>query len=197
MSDHSDAIQALAERHISPGEQHFPAFQVTPELVKEAQELVALYPEGKEQSAVLPIIHLVQEKFGFICPDSIPWIAEMCKSTPIHVEGVVTFYPGIHRMCPGKWHIRVCHTIACALSGGEELMGYICEKTGINPADMTDEEPMAVSPDGLWSIEAVECLANCGFGPNVMINDTLYSQVDKDMVDKLVAEYTAKANTQA
>ena len=192
MSDQPDAIQALGTCHHSPGEQHFPAFKVTPALVKKAKELVALYPEGKEQSAVLPIIHLVQEKFGFICPDSIPWIAEMCGSTPIHVAGVVSFYPGIRRMCPGKWHIRVCHTIACALSGGEELLPYICAKTGINPADMTPEEPMAVSPDGLWSIEAVECLANCGFGPNIMINDTLYSQVDKAKIDQLVEDYTKK-----
>ena len=193
MSDTPDAIQAIATRHPSPGEQFFPAFQVTPDLVKRAQEYVEMYPEGKAQSAVLPIIHMVQEEFGYISPESIPWIAEMCRSTPIHVEGVASFYPGIHRMCPGKWHIRVCHTIACALSGGEELIPYICEKTGIDPTAMTDEEPMAVSPDGLWSIEAVECLAHCGFGPNIMINDTLYSQVDKAKVDELVEQYKQKA----
>lgn len=193
MSDTPDAIDAIAARHPSPGEKFFPPFKPTPTLKKKAKELVALYPEGREQSAVLPIIHMVQEKFGFISPESIPWIAEMCGSTPIHVAGVVSFYPGIRRKCPGKWHIRVCHTIACALSGGEELLPYICEKTGINPAEMTDEEPMAVSPDGLWSLEAVECLANCGFGPNLMINDTLYSRVDKAKVDELVAEYAEKA----
>lgn len=197
MSDTPDAIQALAAHHTSPGEQFYPPFKVTPTLTKKAKELVALYPEGKEQSAVLPIIHLVQEKFGFISPESVVWIAEQCKSTPIHVEGVVTFYPGIRRMCPGKWHIRVCHTIACALSGGEELLAYICGKIGVDPAQMTDAEPMAVSADGLWSIEAVECLANCGFGPNIMINDTLYSQVDREMVDKLVEDYSKKAKSKA
>ena len=55
-----------------------------------AQELVALYPEGKEQSAVLPIIHHVQEEFGYVSPEAMPWIAEMCKSTPIHVAGIVS-----------------------------------------------------------------------------------------------------------
>lgn len=193
MTDTPDAISALAAHHASPGEKYYPPFEVSPELTEEAKRLVGLYPEGKEQSAVLPIIHLVQEKFGYICADAIPWIAEMCRSSAIHVAGVVSFYPGIRRKCPGKWHIRVCHTIACALSGGEELLPYICEKTKINPADMTDEEPMAVSPDGLWSLEAVECLANCGFGPNLMINDTLYSRVDKAKVDELVAEYSEKA----
>lgn len=193
MSEQPNAIDALTSAKPSPGEKYFPKFQVTEELTEEAAKLVALYPEGKEQSAVLPIIHLIQEKHGYICPEAMPWIAEMCKSTPIHVAGVVTFYPGIHTTCPGKYHFRVCRTIACALSGGEELIPYICGKIGVDPASITDEHPMAVSPDGLWSIEPVECLANCGFGPNIMINDTLYSQVTPKMIDKLINEYSKNA----
>ncbi len=192
MSETPNAIEAITAAKPSPGEKFFPKFEATAALVKEAQELVAQYPEGKEQSAVLPIIHMVQEKFGYVAPEAMPWIAEQCKSTAIHVAGIVTFYPGIHRSCPGKYHFRVCRTIACALSGGEELIPYICNKVGIDPASLTDEEPMGVSPDGMWSIEAVECLANCGFGPNIMINDTLYSQVTTKMIDKLIAEYSKK-----
>ena len=192
MSDTPNAIDAITAAKPSPGEQHFPKFKVTPALVKEAKALVAQYPEGKEQSAVLPIIHLVQEKFGYICADAMPWIAEMCKSTPIHVAGIVTFYPGIHTMCPGKYHVRVCRTIACSLSGGEELIPYICEKIGVNYADMSDEEPMLVSPDGLFSVEPVECLANCGFGPNVMVNDVLYSQVTTKKIDEIIAKHQPK-----
>lgn len=193
MTEQPDVIEALAEAKPSPGEKYYPPFEVTPELTEKAKEYIAMYPEGKELSAVLPLIHLVQEKHGFICPQSVLWIAETCRSTPIHVQGIVSFYPGIRTRCPGKWHIRVCHTIACALSGGEELLTYICEKIGVDPKTMTDAEPMAVSEDGLWSIEAVECLANCGFGPNIMINDTLYSQMDRAKVDALVAEYSKKA----
>lgn len=192
MSETPNAIDAITEHIPSPGEQFFPKFEVTPELVAEAQKLVAQYPEGKEKSAVLPIIHMVQEKFGFVCPECMPWIAEMCRCSTIHVAGIVTFYPGIHRICPGKYHFRVCHTVACAMSGGEELIAYICKKIGVNPADMTDAEPMAVSPDGLWSIEAVECLANCGFGPNVMVNDTLYSEVTPKKIDEIIASYSKK-----
>ena len=192
MSETPNAIDAITEHIPSPGEQFFPKFEVTPELVAEAQKLVAQYPEGKEKSAVLPIIHMVQEKFGFVCPECMPWIAEMCRCSTIHVAGIVTFYPGIHRSCPGKYHFRVCHTVACAMSGGEDLIGYICKKIGVNPADMTDAEPMAVSPDGLWSIEAVECLANCGFGPNVMVNDTLYSEVTPKKIDEIIASYSKK-----
>ncbi len=188
MSDTPNAIDAVTAHHPSPGEQYFPRFEVTPELISEAQELVAQYPEGKEQSAVLPIIHMVQEQFGYICPEAMPWIAEMCKSTPIHVAGIVTFYPGIHRSCPGKYHFRVCRSIACSLTGGEELIAYICGKIGVDPAALTDEEPMGVSPDGLFSVEPVECLANCGFGPNVMVNDTLYSQVTRKKIDEIISK---------
>lgn len=190
MSETPNAIDAITAAKPSPGEQHFPKFAVTDKLVEAAQKLVARYPEGKEQSAVLPIIHMVQEEFGYICPEAMPWIAEMCKSTPIHVAGIVTFYPGIHTMCPGKYHFRVCRTIACSLSGGEELIPYICQKIGVNPADMSDEEPMLVSADGLWSVEPVECLANCGFGPNIMLNETLYSQVTTKTIDELIAKYS-------
>lgn len=192
MSDTPNAIEALTAHKPSPGEKFFPKFEVTPELVAEAAALVDQYPEGKEQSAVLPIIHMIQEKFGYICPESLPWIAEMCKSTPIHVAGIVTFYPGIHTMCPGKYHFRVCRTIACSLSGGEELIPYICCKIGVDPATITDEEPMAVSADGMWSIEPVECLANCGFGPNLLLNEKLYSQVTRKKIDEIIAEYKNK-----
>ena len=192
MSDTPNAIEALTAHKPSPGEKFFPKFEVTPELVAEAAALVDQYPEGKEQSAVLPIIHMIQEKFGYICPESLPWIAEMCKSTPIHVAGIVTFYPGIHTMCPGKYHFRVCRTIACSLSGGEELIPYICRKIGVDPSTITDEEPMAVSADGMWSIEPVECLANCGFGPNLLLNEKLYSQVTRKKIDEIIAEYKNK-----
>ena len=193
MTEPTDAISAPTAKRPSPGEKYYPPFKPTAELEKEAQRLVNMYPEGKEQSAVLPIIHLLQEKFGYICPESLPWIAEQCKSTEIHVAGIVSFYPGIHTRCPGKWHIRVCRTIACSLSGGEELLRYICEKVGIDPAELDGAEPMGVSADGLWSVEPVECLANCGFGPNIMVNDTLHSRMNKEKVDQLLADYAAKA----
>ena len=190
MSDTSNPIEALAAHHDSPGEQFYPKFATSPKLIKEAKKLVALYPEGKAQSAVLPIIHLVQKQFGFISDESQQWIAEMCKSSVIHVAGVVSFYPGIHRKCPGKNHVRVCRTLSCALGGGEEMFALLCDKMGIDTKSMSDDEPVGISADGIWSIEAVECLANCGFGPNVMVNDKLYSQVGEAKIDEIIAAHS-------
>lgn len=190
MSDASNPIDAITAEHCSPGEAFFPKFAISDELIDGAKKLVALYPEGKEKSAVLPIIHLVQKSFGYISPASMEWIAEMCKSSKIHVAGIVSFYPGVRSICPGKQHIRICRTLSCSLSGGEELFSYLCEKTGIDEKSIPTEEPIGISPDGRWSIEAVECLAACGFGPNLLVNEKLYSQVDNAKVDAIIAEYS-------
>ncbi len=192
MSDSNNPIDALAEEHASPGEKFYAPFAESAALNQRAAEILDLYPEGKEKAAVLPLLHLVQEKFGFVSVESIKWVAAQSKQSVIHVTGVVTFYPGLHRHCPGKYHVRICRTLACSMAGGEELFDYICEKTGIDRKAITDENYVGISPDGLWSIEAVECLAACGFGPNVLINTTLYSQVDKAKVDSLIAEYNSK-----
>ena len=111
MSDYAEnAIDALIAHHPSPGEQFYPAFEATPELDAAASEYITHYPEGKQQSAVLPILHEIQKKFGYISADAITWTAEKLGLTPAHVLGVVTFYPGLRQTCPGKNHIRVCRT---------------------------------------------------------------------------------------
>ena len=113
MSDYAEnAIDALIAHHPSPGEQFYPAFEATPELDAAASEYITHYPEGKQQSAVLPILHEIQKKFGYISADAITWTAEKLGLTPAHVLGVVTFYPGLRQTCPGKNHIRVCRTLS-------------------------------------------------------------------------------------
>lgn len=107
MSDYAEnAIDATtptspARRTVLPG------FEVTPELDAAASEYVTHYPEGKQKSAVLPILHEIQKKFGFISADAITWVGEKLNISAAHVLGVVTFYPGLRQMCPGKTHIRV------------------------------------------------------------------------------------------
>ena len=188
---------SLGPKALAPIVEEYLKYASVPVLLKPNAGLPRV-EEGRTVFDVTPdafaadVAALVQEKFGYICADAMPWIAEMCNSTAIHVAGIVTFYPGIHTMCPGKYHFRVCRTIACSLSGGEELIPYICEKIGVNYAEMSDEEPMLVSADGLFSVEPVECLANCGFGPNVMVNEVLYSQVTTKKIDEIIAKYQPK-----
>lgn len=195
MSEQTDnAIDATIAPIPSPGEQFFPKFTATPELEAEARDLISQYPEGRQQSAVLPILHVIQHKFGFVSADAMEWTAKMIGTEPVQVLGIVTFYPGLRQMCPGKWHIRICRTIACAMGGGEELFTYACKKLNIDPSTITPSNLLAVSPNGLWSIEQVECLANCGFGPNMMVNDNLYDHMTPEKFDQIVAEYEQKQN---
>lgn len=190
MSDtKNNAIDSAIAHKPSPGEQFYEKFKITPELETIADKLIKHYPAEHPQSAILPILHEIQKRFGYICGDSIIWTAEKTKSTPAHVLGVVTFYPGIRQTCPGKFHIRVCRTLACAMSGSEELVKNICKKLGMDFKELGHNTPMLVSPCGQWSVEFVECLANCGGAPNVLVNDDLHEKIKPDMVDELISDY--------
>ncbi len=190
MTEHTEnAIEATIAHRPSPGEQFFPPFTASAELDKEADRLIAQYPDGQSQSAILPILHVIQKKFGYISGDAMLWTANKINSTPVHVLGVVTFYPGLRQICPGKFHIRICKTLACGMGGAEELADIFCQKLSIDRSSLSHDNPIAISPDGKWSIEFVECLANCGFGPNIMVNDTLHSHMTPDKVDEVISQY--------
>lgn len=190
MSDYAEnAIDATIAHQPSPGERFYPAFEVTPELDAAASEYITHYPEGKQKSAVLPILHEIQKKFGFICGDAITWTGEKLNISAAHVLGVVTFYPGLRQMCPGRTHFRVCRTLSCAMAGADSLFDAICTRLGIDKSGIDHHHPIGVSPDGLWSVEGVECLANCGFGPNMMVNDLLYEKVTPELLEEVIAKH--------
>lgn len=189
MSTTENAIDATIATKPSPGQQYFEKFKITPELEAEAQNILGLYPKEHKEAAVLPLLHEIQKRFGYICGDSIIWVAETIGSTPAQVLGVVTFYPGIRQTCPGKFHIRVCRTLSCAMQGSAELVDTLCEKLGIDRASINHNNPVGISPCGKWSVEFVECLAQCGFGPAVLVNDDLHSEVTPDKADALISNY--------
>ena len=101
-----DILESPVASNETPGNKHFPPFEVTDELIAEAEERITHYPVSK-LSAVLPLVHIGQHKFGYVCNESMLWIAGMLDIEPIKVESVVTFYPGFRQHAPGKWHIRV------------------------------------------------------------------------------------------
>ncbi|WP_257228360.1 NAD(P)H-dependent oxidoreductase subunit E [Akkermansia muciniphila] len=127
MSDYAEnAIDATIAHQPSPGERFYPAFEVTPELDAAASEYVTHYPEGKQKSAVLPILHEIQKKFGFISGDAIAWVGEKLNISAAHVLGVVTFYPGLRQMCPGKKpHPRMPHSFLRHGGGGQPVRRHL------------------------------------------------------------------------
>ncbi len=189
------SISTLEENiasHETPGTPHFPPFAATPELEAEADERVSHYPESK-RSAVLPLLHIVQHKFGFISAAAIEWVAAKLELEPIKVLEVVTFYPGFRQSAPGKFHIRVCRTLSCAMGGSHELMERLCELTGIDRSGTdSHHHPIAVSPCGKFSVEFAECLASCGTAPVCLVNDDFHEAVAPDKAEELLAKYAPK-----
>lgn len=164
------------------------AFEVPAELEKRMDEAISHYPVSK-RSAVLPLLHLVQEHFRFISDEAVNWVAAKLALEPIQVLEVVTFYPGFRQTAPGKYHIRVCRTLSCAMAGSYELMDALCKTANIDRSHTGHHHPIAVSPDGKYSIEFAECLASCGFGPVCMVEDDFHEKVDPAKTGELLARY--------
>jgi NADH-quinone oxidoreductase subunit E len=185
---HSPLEESVAS-HETPGAKFFPPFVVTPELEAEADERIAHYAASK-RSATLPLLHIVQHHFGFISAPAIEWVAAKLDLELIKVLEVVTFYPGFRQSAPGKFHIRVCRTLSCAMGGSYELMERLCELTGIDRTEAdSHHHPISVSPCGKFSVEFAECLASCGTAPVCMVNDDFHEGVAPDKADALLKSY--------
>ena len=123
----------------------------------------------------MPLLHLWQERFGFVSDEGVRWIAAKLELQPINIFELVTFYPMFRPETAGKTHIRVCRTLSCAMAGSYQLMENLCAAAGIERHRQSDgmHNPISVSPDGNYSIEFVECLASCGTAPVCMIGENL------------------------
>jgi NADH-quinone oxidoreductase subunit E len=139
-----------------------------PETLARIDEVITHYPV--KRSAVLPLLHLIQEDVGYISDEAQEWVAQKLELQPINVYEVVTFYPMFRRKPIGRRHIKVCRTLSCALMGGYRTCDEFKKEfnTGLNE----------ISPDGEVTIEFVECLASCGTAPVVMVDEKLYENVD-------------------
>jgi NADH-quinone oxidoreductase subunit E len=189
------SVSPLTEQvasHVTPGTRFFPPFAVTPDLDAQAAECISHYPASR-RSATLPLLHLVQQKFGYISATAIAWAADKLELEPIKVLEVVTFYPGFRQSAPGKFHIRICRTLSCAMGGSYELMERLCELTGIDRSSCDPHHhPIAVSPCGNFSVEFAECLASCGTAPVCMVNDDFHEGVAAGKAEELLAKYAPK-----
>jgi NADH-quinone oxidoreductase subunit F len=171
---------------------------VPAELERKMDEAIARYPSDHRRSAAMPLLHLWQEHFGFISDEAVLWIAEKLGLQPINILELVTFYPMFHRKPAGKTHIRVCRTLSCAMAGGFELMENLCAALEIQRPPDGDgiHDPIAVSADGNYSVEFVECLASCGTAPVCMIGEQLHEQLDPNSIADLLRNQTSNIKRQ-
>ncbi len=153
-----------------------------PETLRRIDDVITHYPV--KRSAVLMLLHAIQEDVGYIPQEAIEWVAQKLELQPINVYEVVTFYPMFRQKPIGRRHIKVCRTLSCALMGGYKTCAAFEQEFGTHRGE--------ISPDGEVTIEFVECLASCGTAPVVMIDDDLHEKVDaakaKQLSDQIKAE---------
>jgi NADH-quinone oxidoreductase subunit E len=156
-------------------------WNVPPPLEAEIDGLIARYPQ--KRSASLMVLHALQEHFGFISPEAVEWTATKLGLQPINVFELVTFYPMFRQAPVGKYHVKICRTLSCALGGSHQLHQRLCEKLGL---DSHAHGPQTTK-DGKFTVEFVECLAGCGTAPVMMLNDDFHESVSGEKADELMA----------
>lgn len=149
-------------------------------------ELMSHYPEGKEKSAILPILHLAQQEFGgWLDVSTMDYVASLLNILPIEVYEVATFYSMYNMKPVGKYVLEVCQTGPCMLNGSDNIINYIQEKLNIDIGETT--------ADGLFTLKVVECLGACGYAPMMQLGKTFREHLTKEKVDALIEECVASA----
>jgi NADH-quinone oxidoreductase subunit E len=146
-------------------------------LEERVARIVERYPQPR--SAAMPVLHLVQETYGFISKEAMEWTATRLGLQPVHVLELVTFYPMFRQKPVGRNHLKVCRTLSCALAGAEPLRDHLLRKLGVQLDETT--------PDGRFTVSEVECLACCGTAPVLMVNDQLHENVSPEKADQILA----------
>ncbi|MFZ5861895.1 MAG: NADH-quinone oxidoreductase subunit NuoE [Nitrospirota bacterium] len=139
-------------------------------------DLLPRYPD--KRSATLAALRIAQEEKGYVSDDAMSDIAVLLEQTPVQVYEVATFYTMYTLWPVGKFHIQVCRTLSCALVGAESIIAYLERKLGIKVGETT--------PDGFFTLKKVECLAGCGAGPMMQINDDYYEYLTTQKIDRIL-----------
>ena len=160
------------------------SFAPTDHLQQEVTELISHYPEDQKRSASLMILHAIQEQEGFISGEAMKWAADKIGILPLNLYELVTFYPMLREEKAGKYVLKVCRTLSCALAGGTDLHQNLCSKLNLDPKS----HGIQTTEDGKFSIEFAECLASCGTGPVMMCNDDFYEAVSDSKADDILGK---------
>ncbi|RQW06540.1 NADH-quinone oxidoreductase subunit NuoE [candidate division KSB1 bacterium] len=160
----------------SPHEIDSSEFILSDEVVTKINQLAAKFP--KRNSALIPALHLIQDQFGWVPSPTITQLAQLLKTTPNKIYGVLTFYTMFNLKPMGKYHIQVCRNVSCSLLGAKHIIEHLSKKLKIKPGETTEDKKFTLS--------LVECLGACGTAPVMMINDTYYENLDDKKVDSIL-----------
>jgi NADH-quinone oxidoreductase subunit E len=156
------------------------SIQFTPEKLEKVNEIIARYPQGRQKSALLPVLHLAQEQFGWLSSETMDYVAGLLNIEPIEVYEVATFYSMYNLKPVGKHLFEVCQTGPCMVSGCDDIIDYIKEKLNLEVGGTTE--------DGLFTLKTVECLGACGYAPMMQMGKTYREHLTKEKVDAIIEE---------
>jgi NADH-quinone oxidoreductase subunit E len=155
--------------------------RLNPGNLQKALDLIALYPEAR--SALIPILHVLQEQDGYLTEEGMVHVAELLGLAAAEVRGTASFYDMFHFEPVGKYLVAVCTNIACMLQGAYRLLEHVEERLGVAPGGTTE--------DGMFTLEDAECLALCGNAPCVTVNWRFFGDMDTEGFDELVDDLRA------
>jgi NADH-quinone oxidoreductase subunit E len=155
-------------------------YQFSSEKLAKVKEIIARYPDDRQKSALLPLLHMAQEEWGWCSPEVMDYVASLLDLAPVEVYEVASFYTMFHLEPVGKHVIEYCRTGPCVLMGGEDVFAHLKNKLGIKAGETTK--------DGLFTIKEVECLAACGWGPVFQIREKYFMNLTNAKVDEIIEE---------
>lgn len=159
--------------------------QFTEEKLAKVREIIARYPEGKQKSALLPVLHLAQEVYGWLSSETMDYVASLLQIEPIEVYEVATFYSMYNLKPVGKYMFEVCQTGPCMISGSDDIIDYIKQRLGIGVGETT--------PDGLFTLKTVECLGACGYAPMMQMGKHYKEHLTRHKVDQIIEDCRKQA----
>jgi NADH-quinone oxidoreductase subunit E len=159
------------------------------ETLKRIREIILHYPGDRKKSALLPVLHIAQQELGgYLCVDTMDYVASLLEIQPIEVYEVATFYTMFHLEPAGKYVIEVCQTGPCALCGGERILDHLENVLGIKNGETTS--------DGLFTLKTVECLGSCDTAPVILVNTEFYESMTHEKVERIIEDLKNKGKQQ-
>ncbi len=154
------------------------------EAMATVNKIIARYPQGKQKSALLPVLHVAQAEFdGWLSPEVMDYVASILNIKPIEVYEVASFYSMFNLKPVGKCLLEVCRTSSCWARGAEDVVKHIEKRLGIKEGETTR--------DGMFTLKTVECLGSCGTAPMLQCGASFHENLTMEKVDALLDEYRA------
>jgi NADH-quinone oxidoreductase subunit E len=161
--------------------------EFSPDTLALAQRIIKRYPEGRQKSALLPLLHVAQAEFdGWLSPETMDYVASLLNIKPIEVYEVASFYTMYNMKPVGKCLIEVCRTGPCWLRGADDIVEHFEKKLGIKEGE--------TSADGMFTLKTVECLGSCGTAPMLQCGSDYYENLTTEKVDTLIEKLRASGN---